>query len=372
MKRILAVAIALVFISCSASVEPKKSEKNSTAVIVEKFTTLVEEDLKDDHIDGSFSLAILHEDSILALRSYGKANENTIFRIGSISKSFVGFLMLQLQQEGLLDVDDPVEKYLPEIQSLVDYDQYAPITLKQLASHTSGLERESRSRDVNVRFGKIGDWERNLVQAISETSFRTQPGRRFAYSNIGFAILGLTLSRIAGQPYIELVQEKIFLPLGMDHTYFVVPESQKEHIAIGMAGGPTAELDFERPQNELKEVGYRIPNGGIYSTARDMIKFMKACMGYTDLLDESNLALLQTTQTPTSRLRSNYSFGFSLYADQGINTVGHGGALAGYTAHFEYEKNSKYGVILMRNYNFGHTNLDLRSNSLLRKLSIGE
>jgi CubicO group peptidase (beta-lactamase class C family) len=280
--------------------------------------------------------------------------------------------MLQLQQDGMLDINDPVEKYLPEIKSLVDYNKYSPITIKQLATHTSGLDRESRSRDENVRFGKIDDWENNLIKAIPETSFRSKPGERFGYSNIGFAILGLTLSKVAEKPYIELVQEKIFRPLGMNNTYFHVPENQKGNLANGMAGGPTAELDFERPKNEQKEVGYRIPNGGIYSSPNDMVKFMKACMGYSNLLNINNITLLQTTQTPTTRLRSNYSFGFDLYSDQGINTVGHAGSIAGYTAHFEYEKDSKYGVILMRNYNFGNTNLDLRSNSLLRKLSLEE
>jgi hypothetical protein len=99
---------------------------------------------------------------------------------------------------------------------------------------------------------------------------------------------------------------------------------------------------------------------------------MQACMGYSTLLNESGIEMLQTTQTPTTRLRSNYSFGVELYSDQGINTVGHGGSKAGYSAHFEYEKDSEYGVILMRNYNFGNTNLDLRSNSLLRKISLVE
>jgi CubicO group peptidase (beta-lactamase class C family) len=372
MKRILALAMALVIFSCNEQIKENESTKQTKSEVIEKFIALVKSDVKDDNIDGSFSLAIIHKDSTIALKSYGNADLNTIFRIGSISKSFAGFLMMQLQQEGMLDINDPVEKYLPEIKSLVDYDKYPPITLKQLATHTSGLDRESRSRDENVRFGKIDEWENNLIKAIPETSFRSKPDERFGYSNIGFAILGLTLSKVADKPYIELVEEKIFRPLEMNNTYFDVPENQKGNLAKGMAGGPTAELDYERPKSEQKEVGYRIPNGGIYSTPSDMVKFMKACMGYSNLLNENNLTLLETTQTPTSRLRSNYSFGFDLYSDQGINTVGHAGSNPGYSAHFEYEKDSKYGVILMRNYNFGNTNLDLRSNSLLRKLSVVE
>jgi CubicO group peptidase (beta-lactamase class C family) len=372
MKRILAIAMALVIFSCNEPVKENESTKQTKNDIIENFTALIESDVKDDNIDGSFSLAIIHKDSTLALKSYGNADLNTIFRIGSISKSFAGFLMMQLQQDGKLDINYPVEKYLPEIKSLVDYDKYPPITLKQLATHTSGLDRESRSRDEDVRSGNINEWENNLIKAIPETSFGSKPGERFGYSNIGFAILGLTLSKVADKPYIELVQEKIFRPLEMNNTYFNVPENQKENLAKGMAGGPTAELNYEIPKREHTEVGYRIPNGGIYSTPSDMLKFMQACMGYSTLLNESGIEMLQTTQTPTTKLRSNYSFGFQLYSDQGINTVGHGGSKAGYSAHFEYEKDSEYGVILMRNYNFGNTNLDLRSNSLLRKISLVE
>ena len=370
MKKILAFTLFLVIVSCKESIKEKDNTRVTEQKIVENFSTLIENDVKDDNIKGSLSLAIIHKDSILTLKSFGEADLNTIFRIGSISKSFAGFLMMQLQQDGLLDINDPVEKYLPEIKSLIDYAKYAPITLKQLATHTSGIDRESRSRDPKVRFGSIHEWENSLIKAISETSFRSKPGERFGYSNIGFAILGLTLSKVANKPYIQLVQEKILRPLKMNNTYFSIHENQKINLAKGMAGGPRAEIDYERPKRELSEVGYRIPNGGMYSTPDDMAKFMKACMGYSSLLNESNIKTLQTTQTPTARLRSNYSFGFDLYADQGIHTVGHGGSTAGYSAHFEYEKDSEYGVILMRNYNFGNTNLDLRSNSLLRKLSL--
>jgi CubicO group peptidase (beta-lactamase class C family) len=104
MKNILAIAMALVIISCNQSVKENKRTKQPKSEIIEIFTSLVKNDVKDDNIDGSFSLAIIHKDSILALESYGKADKNTIFRIGSISKSFAGFLMLQLQQDGMLDI----------------------------------------------------------------------------------------------------------------------------------------------------------------------------------------------------------------------------------------------------------------------------
>jgi len=229
------------------------------------------------------------------------------------------------------------------------------------------LDRETRNRDAN--FGSASEWEEKLINALPQTSFRSEPGERFRYSNIGYAILGLAISRAANKPYIQLIEEEILSPLNMTNTFFVVPDEKTKKLAEDMAGGPTAELNFQLPLDEHNGRGYRIPNGGLYSTISDLTEFMKACMGERKLLNQESLAMIYSTQTPTSGLRANYSLGFDLYSDQGINTIGHGGSTPRYSAHFEFEKDSKHGIILLRNYNFGNTNLDLRSNGLLRKLS---
>jgi CubicO group peptidase (beta-lactamase class C family) len=372
MKYILPILLILTLFACKQPQEVEITEQES---LISDFISLVESDLKADNINGCVSLAILHGDSLLATNTCGytspdqatRADASTMFRIGSITKSFTGFLLVKLHQDEIIDLDDAIEKYLPEMKLIPDYSHYPAITFRQLASHTSGLDRESSSREVNS--GTIEEWEEMVLLAIPETGFRSAPGERFSYSNIGFGILGLAISRAAEKPYVELVEDIILLPLEMTNTFFQVPDKEKSNLAQGMAGGPTAELDLERPLSEHQERGYRIPNGGLYSTPEDLSKFMMACMGYSKILTAENLHLLQTTQTPTSSLRSNYSFGFDLYSDQGINTVGHGGSTPGYAAHIEFEKDSKYGVVIMRNYNFGNTNLDLRCNSLLRCLT---
>ena len=374
MKKNLLFVLALMLLSCNELEKTSNVSKYNSKEIIANFTELIENDVNDDNIKGSASLVVLKGDKILASKVFGfidnekgdLANSNTIYRIGSITKSFTGFLLLKLHQDNVIDLNDPIEKYLPEIKGLVDYNKHKPITFKQLASHTTGLDRESRHRDAN--FGPVKEWEQKVIAAIPETRFRNEPGERFRYSNIGYAILGLALSKATKKPYIELVQENILQPLKMNRTYFEIPENIKSNLAKGMAGGPTAELNYRLPLDEHKGRGYRVPNGGLYSTPNDMAKFMKACLGYSKILVAESVQLLQTTQTPTTRLRSNYSFGFDLYKDSIIYTVGHGGSTPGYSAHFEFEKNSEYGVIIMRNYNFGNTNLDLRSNALLRKL----
>lgn len=378
MKNNLLLLLSLLILSCNPSEKTNKNSKDTSEHVISNFIELVENDVKDDNIKGSTSLVIIKKDTVLASKSFGfidadkevPADTTTIYRIGSITKSFTGFLLLKLHQEKILNLNDPIEKYLPEIKELVDYNKYSPITFKQLASHTSGLERESRDRDAN--FGSVNEWENKVLAAISKTGFRNAPNERFRYSNMGYAILGLALSKATNKPYIELIKQHILQPLKMTNTYFEIPVERKHNLAKGMAGGPTAEINYRLPLEEHKGRGYRVPNGGLYSTPNDMAKFMKACLGYSAILNKDNLKLLKTTQTPTKRLRSNYSFGFDLYADQDIETVGHRGSTPGYSAHFEFETNSQYGIIMMRNYNFGNTNLDLRSNALLRKLTLIE
>ncbi|MBA4053716.1 MAG: hypothetical protein C0490_03300, partial [Marivirga sp.] len=189
-----------------------------------------------------------------------------------------------------------------------------------------------------------------------------RPGEKFGYSNIGYGILGLALSRAANRPFTELITEKIFIPLELNNSYFKVPIEMTSRLATGMNGGP-GELEFKTPKNEHIGRGYKVPNGGIYSTPNDLAKFTMACMGYQSLLKPENIEYMQTVKAA-----DNYGLGFFINQNDQANIVEHSGSVAGYSAHLAFEKTSKYGVILMRNYNFGATDLSERSYDLLGAL----
>ena len=149
-------------------------------------------------------------DEIIWSKAYGTSNIDnkimadsiTIYRTGSISKSFTAFLMMQLVQEGTIELDEQIEKYLPEISELNGYSASTKITFLQLASHTSGLIREPYLE--NAASGPIEEWESKVLQSIPKTSFQSKLGEKFSYSNIGFGILGLTLSRAAEKSSYKL------------------------------------------------------------------------------------------------------------------------------------------------------------------------
>ncbi len=368
-KSILVTIFILLVLGCSPS---DNSKTRNFELIVRDFEKQLQKDLKDDNIEGSISVAIIKEDKIVWSKALGwsdqenkvLADTSIIYRTGSISKSFTAFLMMQLVEEGLIKLNDPIELYLPEIRALKGYSDSTKITFLQLSTHTSGLIREPELE--GAASGSIGNWESKIIESIPKTSFENRPGEQFNYSNIGYGILGLSLSRAAGKPFVELVKDKIFIPLKMNSSYFQIPNDRTVSLAKGMDGGPFGEIDVETPRIEHAGRGYKVPNGGIYSTPNDLAKFMMSNMGYRALLKPETLNLMQTKKLANG---DNYGLGFFISEGNGITIIEHGGAVSGYTAQLAFERDSKYGVIIMRNYNWGTTDLSLRSHILLRDLN---
>jgi CubicO group peptidase (beta-lactamase class C family) len=344
-------------------------------LIINEYENQLKKDIKDDNINGSISAAIVKHNKVIWSQAFGPldrngdrfANDDTIYRAASITKSFTAFLMMQFVQDGILELDDPVEKHFPEIRELEGYSESRRITFRQLASHTSGLIREPKLE--NADSGPIEEWEYKVLQSIPKTLFESNPGERFSYSNIGYGILGVALSRTAQQPLIEMIEERIFKPLHMSNSFFVVPKHKLENLAQGMGGGPFGdrELDLEGPKNEHRGRGYKVPNGGLYSTPTDLGKFLISNMGYTNILEKKYLESMHTRQTPEASYHG-YGLGFEIYQDPSMTIAGHSGGMWGYSSCFAFEKQCQYGVILLRNYNWGTTSWDIGPKVLLRKL----
>ncbi len=368
-RNILVTFFSLLILGCSPS---ENSKTQNFELIVSDFERQLQKDLKDDNIEGSISAAIIKEDKVVWSKAFGwsdqenkiPADTSTIYRTGSISKSFTAFLMMQLVEEGLIKLNDPIELYLPEVRGLKGYSDSTKITFLHLSTHTSGLIREPELE--GAASGPIENWESKIIQSIPKTSFENRPGEQFNYSNIGYGILGLSLSRAAKRPFIELVKDKIFIPLKMNNSYFKIPNDRTTRLAKGMDGGPFGEIDIETPGIEHAGRGYKVPNGGIYSTPNDLAKFMMSTMGYHMLLKPETLDLMQTEKASDG---DNYGLGFFITEDKGMTIIEHSGSVSGYTAQLAFERNSNYGIVIMRNYNWGVTDLSLRSHILLRELN---
>ncbi len=283
-------------------------ESSRDSRVITQFANQLNSDTKKDDVHGCISAAIIKNGKVIWAGAYGyttknkniAADTNTIYRIGSITKTFTAVILMQLVEERKVKLDDPVEKYLPEIKSLKGYSDKTIITLRQLASHTSGLKREPDMPGAGL--GPVDQWETKLLSSIPYTSFKTSPGTSFQYSNIGYALLGLTLERASGVPFIQMVQQRIFIPLHMNNTFFLVPEIRMAELAEGFVN---SEKNLKE-QNKQKPFiaggavdstlgGYTVPCGGIYSTSIDLAKFVIALMGKTPLLERESLQEMLVT-----------------------------------------------------------------------------
>ena len=343
---------------------------------IDSFRLRFRADVAEDDV-GGITAAVVVGDRMVWAEGFGWADRDrhipagveTIYRIGSISKSFTAVALMQLVDQGTLTLDQPVARVLPQVEGLAEPRAGAPaVTFRHLASHTAGIIREPALEDAAE--GPIEEWERKVLASIPATRFDTMPGARYAYSNIGFGVLGLALSRAAGTEFRDLVTRNIFERLGMAHSSFVVPHEDLRHLAVGYVNRRDGSIDAERPTLEHRGRGYKVPNGGIYSTVGDLARFiagMTGAAGDALLPLESRLEMMRM-QTPGSD-RSGYGLGFQVRTgSNGRRLVGHGGSVAGYTAYLVFEPESGIGVILLRNYSSGRTNLGSAATGLLEAL----
>lgn len=192
-------------------------------------------------------------------------DEHTVFRVGSVTKTFTGATLLQLRDAGTLDLDDPVVEAVPELASVVaPTADSPPITYRHLVTHTSGLPRVG---DLDY-FSRPDEpvTEADLLAALDGVQLEFAPGTRTRYSNLAAALAGLAVARLTGHPYRDQVDEQLLRPLGMEATVW-----DPEDVPAGrLATGHPAE---ESAQGHHWRMGAAEAMGGLYSSVSDMARY---------------------------------------------------------------------------------------------------
>jgi CubicO group peptidase (beta-lactamase class C family) len=220
------------------------------------------------------SLVIVYGDDVLLAKGFGyadlekkiPADPQTVYRTGSVTKAFTALALMQLHEAGKLHLDDPIEKYLPEFKIKSRFPDARPATFRQVAAHYSGLPREApmlHEYQVTEEFPSVEDQLKSLKDADSEMMVPAMT--MYSYSNLGYDILGLAMSRVAKQPYDQYVATQILKPLGMDLSGFALTEQMKQHFAVGYKpAGP----DGTHEKSSYPKVG--LAAGMLYSNVDDM------------------------------------------------------------------------------------------------------
>jgi len=297
--------------------------------------------------------------------NYGKTkNENgkivderTIYEIGSISKVFTSLLLAELVAEGKMKLDDPIEKYLPNVQ--VPNYKGVKITLKHLATHNSGLPR----LPVNLNLGEDPDNpyahydEKMLLDFLEKYKLASEPGTKHEYSNLGAGILGYILTKESGMSLEGLFQKKVGDKLQFENTVTTLSTSQKENLALGHAGGDVV------PNWDFQDA---LAGGGAFkSNVFEMLSFLKMQLP----LDGNEISsAVKSTQKLQDHVHTKMGLGWHFYKE---NIRWHNGGTGGYKSFCGIDLEKNRGVVVLSNSTFSVDDLGLHlldENEAIEKL----
>ncbi|RHW36146.1 class A beta-lactamase-related serine hydrolase [Lysinibacillus yapensis] len=263
------------------------------------------------------AVLIAKDGELLFKKGYGMAAPNvqngtdTLYQIASLSKSFTAVAIMQLAEKQMLTVDDPLAKYFP------NFPNADTITLGHLLSHSSGIP-DYLNPDYQFDYSQV--WEPNdIIEVVRNEQLEFTPGESFSYSNTGYVLLGLIIEQVSGQPYSDYIEEHIFIPSGMHHSMFTIPE-----------GSPAAEGHVEGESGPRMDNSAAFAAGDIISTAEDLALFDEA-LRQNLLVSEETTKQMGTTHA--SKFPYQYGYGWYTQDVLGHKAVGHSG---GYPSGFRH------------------------------------
>ncbi|MBA4182610.1 MAG: beta-lactamase family protein [Acidobacteria bacterium] len=336
-----------------------------------KFKALYEQELKQSEIVGS-SFVFLKDNKILAQEFHGAANleknqavnENTIYHWASNTKPFTGIAIMQMRDRGLLKLDDPIVKYLPELKAIHNpYGKMSEITIRQLMNHSAGF----RGSTFPYKNGK--DWQPFEPQKYSQveamlpfTEILFKPGSKFSYSNLGIVFLGQIIERLTLDDYEVYVDKNILKPLEMYRSYF---DATPYHLLKYRSHSYYIENGKRTTGRFDANSGITVSNSGLNSPLPDMIKYLNFLIGdaskkeiYDGVLKRSSLEeMFQPTISAPLDANGNAGFttdiGLIFFLDRrgGETFFGHGGDQNGFISYIEFNPKKRTASILVFNTN---------------------
>ncbi len=274
----------------------------------------------------------MHKGSILV------PDQETKFRLASISKPITALLVLKLVENDLLALDGTVSDYLPEFED----HQYSEITLKHLLSHQSGV-RHYKSTIGAISFKHYQSCTEALAK-FKNDPLEFDPGQGYLYTTYGYTILGAIIERVVGKSFMNVMEEEIFAPLGMTHTSI-------EEGRVNYENKASLYLKYENkflkaPKTNLS---VKYPGGGIQSTAEDMLKFGQAILNQAFIDSTLFKLMISPARSPISGHMS-YGLGWQIYDDEVHGRViQHGGSQSGASTFLRVFIDQKIVVVCLAN-----------------------
>jgi len=350
------------------------AETSKEVAYADKMEDYVKTQMETYKIPG-MSIAIVKDGQVDYLQGFGVKNPNgekvtpdTPFLLASVSKSFIAVAIMQLAEEGKLNVDDLVIKHLPSFDVAGNGENQ--ITISHLLYHTSGF-----SELGGVEAIIIPDEENALeigVRNLASAELAFNPGEQFEYSNLNYNVLGLIVQEVSGQPFEEYIEQHIFTPLEMNHSFTSMAEARENGATSGYYPFFGIPIVYD---NYMVSSRATLPAGGLWSSASDMSQYMLA---YLNSAETENLIL---SSASTSKLFNigfeidpSYGFGYAMglfhadgfwdkellekqntelnqYDFEQLNTYWHEGDWANYKSVLLFVPEHNFGVVALMNTN---------------------
>lgn len=343
---------------------PLQNSSAKNKPLSEKIDSHIKQYIEKEDFQGVVLVAqkgkIMHE------AAYGYADREskipnavkTQFQIGSLTKSFVAIVVMQMVEEGLLDLNAPIKNYIPDLK-----DELAKgITLHHLLKNQSGL---IQGFDDLANFENKDVTPKELLEIINKSKRDFVSGERFQYSNLGFTLCAIAMENVTKKTYSQILSERIFTPLKMRDSGVERLSNYPKGRAKGYRKTETSEII-----NDENEVSYALGAGDIYSTADDLYKWGKALYG-NKLISEKSRQMIFDGGTKDW---GYYGYGFRIQPYQrslDIKTTGtltrHGGTMDGFMSNFHQYLEDDLTVIILgniRNFSIRKMTFELKEISL--------
>lgn len=368
-KYFLFIIALLLFISSLSFTEEATDLKESPdySGMITKMDAYIDELMKKHEVAG-LSIALVDGQKTVWQKGFGYADvekeiaagEHTIFNYGSVSKLFTGLAIMQLVEEGKIDLDAQLSDYLPEFSIRSRFPEALDVTIRSMLSHHSGLPSDCLYRMVNsysensVEY--FNNYESRLLEYLETTHLAYRKDYTFSYSNIAYNLLGFVVQRVSEKPLADYVKENILLPLGMENASispYVLREDVKNLMAmphIGMKPGK-------------KYLWMAHGAGALNAGVSDMTGFIKMVLGkgsYGDnqVVSEETLQHMLTPQNEENIRDGSTKLGLSFFLNDpafsyGGKTCGHGGGMIHYYSDLKILLEHELGVVLAVNSDSG-------------------
>lgn len=324
----------------------KKEELSRNLIEIAKKYQLVGLQILVNHKNGKL-LNIEH--GLASIEDSKRVEQNSIFRVGSISKTIAAIAIMQLVESKQLSLHMPVRSIIPEIFIDNPWSEKFPITIVHLLEHTAGFD------DIHFREYGVDGSEMSTKEALdffpNTRTARYQPGLFTSYTNIGPTIIAYLIEKISGLSYEDYVQQHIFAPLGVKDASFHLSQKVNDTLVSG----------YITNKNENTLVAYQHikdrASGALNASAAELSKIQRMLLGYIEkgsanILTYQSIQKMSITET-TLAAKEGYQIGYGKYLitelTDGVEWIGHSGEMIGYQSEMWHSKELELGFVLLTN-----------------------